>query len=428
MHESLHRRRRDRPRAPSVEAMTESTIAAPTPRLKRAAAPDVARGLVLIGIALANVPFFLFGTELGIALKPISDDPTDQWTNAFVAMLFDNRSYPLFALLFGYGMTQLLSREHARVASWEDTRRLLIRRNLWLIAFGAAHGVLLFFGDILGPYGLLGLALVLLIRASGKVLAVVGWICFGMLVLIGAFEGLSGLFGEVGGMTTGAPFGSAAADSFGWAVLLRAGEWFVQMIGMPFGGIGLLAPMILGMWLARHRVLENPTPHLRRLGVAAGVGITVSLLGALPLALALLGTWAPSIWVEPLVTMLHAGTGALGAVGYVALIAILAGRRETPGPISRIFAALGQRSLSGYLTQSVVFVIVFAPYAVGLGDQVGIAEASQIAVITWLGTLIVANLLAAVDKPGPAEWLLRTIVYRPRRGTVTPSSEANTAT
>jgi uncharacterized membrane protein YeiB len=33
-----------------------------------------------------------------------------------------------------------------------------------LIAFGAAHGVLLFFGDILGAYGLLGLALVLLIR------------------------------------------------------------------------------------------------------------------------------------------------------------------------------------------------------------------------------------------------------------------------
>ena len=427
MRESLHRLRRASPRTPSVEAMTEPTLAAPTPRLKRAAAPDVARGLVLIGIALANVPFFLFGTELGIALKPVSDDATDQWTNVFVAMLFDNRSYPLFALLFGYGMTQLMTREYTRGASWEDTRRLLIRRNLWLIAFGAAHGVLLFFGDILGPYGLLGLALVLLIRASGKVLAFVGWICFGMLVLIGALEGLSGLFGTVdGGMTTGAPFGSAAADSFGVAVLLRAGEWFVQMIGMPFGGIGLLAPMILGVWLARHRVLENPTPHLRRLGLAAGLGIGVSLLGAVPLALALIGVVDYSIWVEPLVTMLHAGTGALGAVGYVALIAILAGRRETPGPISRIFAALGQRSLSGYLTQSLVFVIVFAPYTLGLGDQVGIAEASQIAVITWLGTLIAANVLAAVDKPGPAEWALRKLVYRPRRR-ATPSSEANSA-
>ena len=78
MRESLHRLRRASPRTPSVEAMTEPTLAAPTPRLKRAAAPDVARGLVLIGIALANVPFFLFGTELGIALKPVSDDATDQ--------------------------------------------------------------------------------------------------------------------------------------------------------------------------------------------------------------------------------------------------------------------------------------------------------------------------------------------------------------
>jgi uncharacterized protein len=406
--------------------MTEPTLAAPTARRARAAAPDVARGLVLVGIALANVPFFLYGAEVGLMLKPATEDPTDQWTNAFVALLFDNRSYPLFALLFGYGMTQLMTREYARGASWEHTRGLLIRRNLWLIAFGAAHGILLFFGDILGPYGLLGLGLVLLIRASGKVLAIVGWICFGMLVLVGALEGLSGLLGEAG-MTTAAPLGSAAADTFGWAVLLRAGEWLLQMVGMPLAGLGLLAPMILGIWLARHRVLENPTPHLRRLGIVAGLGILVSLLGALPVVLGLLGFVRLSPLVEPLATMLHAGSGAVGAVGYVAFIAILAGRRATPGPIGRIFAALGQRSLSGYLAQSLVFVVVFAPYALGLGGRVGIAEASQIAVITWLGTLIVANVLAAIDRPGPAEWLLRKLVYRPVRGPVTPSRAASSA-
>ncbi|HET8958308.1 MAG TPA: DUF418 domain-containing protein, partial [Microcella sp.] len=175
------------------------------------------------------------------------------------------------------------------------------------------------------------------------------------------------------------------------------------------------------------RVLENPTPHLRRLGLAAGLGITISVLGALPMALALLGVIELSIWTEPLAAMLHGTTGVIGAVGYVSLIAILAGRRETPGPIARIFAALGQRSLSGYLTQSVVFVIVFAPYTLGLGGELGIAEASQIAVITWLGTLIVANILAAVDKPGPAEWLLRRLVYRSRRHVTVSSPDGSTA-
>ncbi|OYX56507.1 MAG: hypothetical protein B7Y93_03510 [Micrococcales bacterium 32-70-13] len=401
---------------------------APTARAERSLAPDVARGLVLLGIAVANVPFFLYGRELGLLLKPVTDAAADPWVNAVVATLADNRSYPLFALLFGYGLTQILTREQARGTEWPAARRLLLRRNLWLIAFGAAHGVLLFFGDILGTYGLLGLALVLLIRASGRTLAIVGWASFAFLVLAGIAEGLSGLLAQVpgGGFSTAALFGSAAAETYPLAVLARLGEWTLGMLSVPFGGLGLLAPMILGLWAARHRVLGQPARHRRALGLVAGVGIPLSVLGALPMALALLGVIELSPFVEPFAAMLHAATGAIGGAAYVALIALIVGGRgsgrelgsptaKPRGPISRLLAALGQRSLSGYLTQSLVFVIVFAPYGLGLGATASVAEATQIAVITWLGTLVVAAVLAAADRPGPAEWLLRRAVYG-RRG------------
>ncbi|MBA4248005.1 MAG: hypothetical protein C0444_06895 [Microbacterium sp.] len=403
---------------------------APTARADRALAPDIARGLVLLGIAVANVPFFLYGRELGLLFKPVTDATADPWVNALVATLADNRSYPLFALLFGYGLTQLLTREQARGTEWPDARRLLLRRNAWLIVFGAAHGVLLFFGDILGTYGLLGLALVLLIRASGRTLAIVGWLSFGFLILVGALEGLSGLltqFGD-GGISTpsAALFNSAGAETYPLAVLARLGEWTLGMLSVPFGGLGLLAPMILGMWAARYRVLEQPLKHRRALLLVAGIGIPVSVLGALPIALALLGAIELAPVVEPFAAMLHAATGAVGGAAYVALIALIVGGRgpgrelgspmaKPRGPISRMFAALGQRSLSGYLTQSLVFVIVFAPYGFGLGATASVAEATQIAVITWLATLVIANTLAAVNRSGPAEWLLRRAVYR-RRG------------
>lgn len=401
---------------------------APTARADRALAPDIARGLVLLGIAVANVPFFLYGRELGILLKPVTDATADPWVNALVATLADNRSYPLFALLFGYGLTQLLTREQARGTEWPDARRLLLRRNAWLIAFGAAHGVLLFFGDILGTYGLLGLALVLLIRASGRTLAIVGWLSFGFLIVVGALEGLSGLLAKFGGgaAPSAALFNSAGAETFPLAVLYRLGEWTIGMISVPFGGLGLLAPMVLGMWAARYRVLENPVNHRRALSLVAGIGIPVSVLGALPIALALLGVIELSLIAEPFAAMLHAATGAVGGAAYVALIALIIGGRgsgrelgsptaKPRGPISRMFAALGQRSLSGYLTQSLVFVVVFAPYGLGLGATASVAEATQIAVITWLGTLVIANVLAALDRSGPAEWLLRRAVYG-RRG------------
>jgi uncharacterized membrane protein YeiB len=372
---------------------------------------------VLLGIALANVPFFLYGRELGILFKPITDAVADPWVNAVVAILADNRSYPLFALLFGYGMTQILTREFARGAEWPDARRLLLRRNLWLIAFGAAHGVLLFFGDILGTYGLLGLALVLLIRASGRTLALVGWLSFAFLAVAGIADGLSGLYAETaGGELAGAAlFTSPGAETYLLAVLARAGEWTLGMLVVPFAGLGLLAPMILGVWAARLRILEQPALHRRALGLMAGIGIPVSILGALPIALALAGVIELSVAVEPFAAMLHAASGAIGGAGYVALIALLVSGARRGGPISRLLAALGQRSLSGYLAQSLVFVIVFAPYGLGLGATASVAEATQIAVITWIGTLVVANLLAAGDLPGPAEWLLRRAVYGRRR-------------
>jgi uncharacterized protein len=407
----------------STAPPTPAPATGPTSRRDRALAPDVARGLVLLGIAVANVPFLLWGREVGLMFKPVTDAPADPWVNAAVALLADNRSYPLFALLFGYGLTQILSREHARGTEWRGVRRLLVSRNLWLIAFGAAHGVLLFFGDILGAYGLLGLALVLLIRVSGKVLAIVGWISFGVLAITGFAEGLTGVMNKFGGAEAGLTvFTSPGADSYLLATLQRALEWSLGLLTIPFGGFGLLAPMILGMWAARRRMLEEPARHRRALGLMAGIGVPVSLLGALPMSLALLGVWEPGILGEPFVSMLHVVTGAIGGAGYVALIALIVGGAGTGGPISRLFAALGQRSLSGYLTQSVVFLILFAPYTLGLGGTVTMAEATQIAVLTWLGTLIVAAVLGALDKPGPAEWLYRRIVYRRRPALPAPAT------
>lgn len=415
----------------TMDAPTSPTPSpqAPTARAERSLAPDVARGLVLLGIAVANVPFFLYGRELGILFKPITDAPADPWVNALVATLADNRSYPLFALLFGYGMTQLLTREYARGTTWPQARWLLVRRNLWLIAFGAAHGVLLFFGDILGTYGLLGLALVLLIRASGRTLAIVGWLSFGFLIIVGALEGLSGLLSKTAGgvvMPSAALFNSVGADNYALAVLARLGEWTVGMLSVPFGGLGLLAPMILGMWAARRRILEEPWKHRRALGLTAGIGLPISVLGALPIALALLGVIELGPIAEPFAAMLHASTGAVGGAAYVAIVALLVARHPSgrelgsptakpAGPISRGFAALGKRSLTGYLLQSVVFVIVFAPYTFGLGATASVAVATQVAILTWLATFILANVLEALDRPGAAEWLLRRAVYGRRR-------------
>ncbi len=65
--------------------------------------------------------------------------------------------------------------------------------------------------------------------------------------------------------------------------------------------------------------------------------------------------------------------------------------------------------MSGYLFQSVCWLVLFSPWALGLG---GTYAAVAAGVAVWLVSLAAAQLMSAADYRGPAETLLRRITYR----------------
>lgn len=68
------------------------------------------------------------------------------------------------------------------------------------------------------------------------------------------------------------------------------------------------------------------------------------------------GRRPPSTAATVIADSLHNLTGYAGGVGYAALAGLIAVRvAARPGRVVTALAALGQRSLTGYLTQSVVF-------------------------------------------------------------------------
>jgi hypothetical protein len=133
---------------------------------------------------------------------------------------------------------------------------------------------------------------------------------------------------------------------------------------------------------------------------------------------------------------LHAVSGEYGGPGYVALFGLIALRLGAAGrhraqedgsasgspakpavtsaisPVIRPVVALGQRSLSGYLLQSVAWTVLFAPWALHLG---GTCTAAVAAIAVWLLSLAAAQALSARGARGPAETLLRRITYRGSR-------------
>ena len=77
-------------------------------------APDVARGFMLLLIAVANVPSW--NKMPNGAEPPVSS--VDGWWMFVRTLLVDHRAYPLFAMLFGFGLMTMINR---RIASGTQT-------------------------------------------------------------------------------------------------------------------------------------------------------------------------------------------------------------------------------------------------------------------------------------------------------------------
>ncbi|KOX34841.1 membrane protein [Saccharothrix sp. NRRL B-16348] len=363
----------------------------------RALAPDLARGVMLLLIALAHAHMYLSGHPTGYRAYALDGGALDRVVTGIQVALVDGRAMPMFAALFGYGFVQLAGK---RAGDWADTRRLLRRRSRWLLVFGFGHALLLFFGDILAAYGLAGLLMVGVLRWRDRTLVVFA----GAWLLVHAAAALvNGLrIAEFGG-----PSGMAAATDPVAAVGERLALWGVLT---PFLVVELVIPVLLGVWAARRRLLDEPGRHVTALRVTAVVGIGSAVLGGLPLALVDAQVWTLGALAVP-AYVLHGVTGLAGGLGYAALIGLVAARVTRPGWALTALAACGRRSMTCYLSQSVVFVAVFVPYAGGLGAELGTAAASGIAVVTWLATVAFADALRRADRGGPAEWLLRRLTY-----------------
>ncbi|MBS4104794.1 DUF418 domain-containing protein, partial [Tsukamurella paurometabola] len=86
--------------------------------------------------------------------------------------------------------------------------------------------------------------------------------------------------------------------------------------------------------------------------------------------------------------------------------------------------ALGKRSMSGYLAQSLVFSPLLAAWGLGLGQYLSDWSATLLAIVVWAATVALAVHLDLAGRRGPAERLLRHLAYpRPAAGTARPYSE-----
>jgi uncharacterized membrane protein YeiB len=385
--------------------MTAATLETPRPgpvdRSQRALAPDLTRGAMLLFIALANAGNFAFAGEPGLDGTPHG---LQRIVNFLITTLVGSRAYPVFAIMFGYGLVQMSRRLRAAGAG---DRRILLRRNVALIGFGLAHATLLYFGDFLGAYGIVGVICTLVLLRRGDRFHRLVLVLWGLQTVYAAVLAVVTVSGLRAGhaVLTNRPDPSLAAPSYPDSLLDRLAEWPVHTATvLPF-----IVIVWLGIWAARRRLLEEPGAHRTLLRAAATGGLAISIAGALPYALMSAGWLSADAGSVDAMSLLNNVTGEYGGVGYVALFGLLAARLRRSGRLVAPVVALGQRSMTGYLFQSVCWLALFSPWALHLG---GTWWAVAAAVAVWTGSCAAAQRMSVVGHRGPAEILLRRIAYR----------------
>ncbi|WP_026119886.1 DUF418 domain-containing protein [Nocardiopsis ganjiahuensis] len=382
-------------------ARVPDTVSGPVPTDRRVLAPDLARGVMLLVIALAHTHIFSVMAGGEEAVRTVADRIATAGTAVFV----DYRGYPMFAALFGYGLAQIHRRRTEQGHEWPWVRSLLRRRSRWMIVFGVVHAALLFFGDILAVYGLLALVFAGVLRFRDRTLVVLAVIWLPLGATIHALNAADQA------MTDGAAF-PPVPEGVVSELAFRLGA-FAFLTPVMF--ISTVVPFLLGILAARHRVLDEPRRHLKLLRGAAFVGLPLGLLGGLPLALIKAEAWPGHSPLDALVAGgLHQLSGYAAGLGYAALIALIAVRLHgRQGPVANALAALGQRSMTFYLAQSVVWAALFASYTLHL--HVSATAAVGIAVAVWSTTVVLADLMRRRGVRGPAEAALRRLTYGPSR-------------
>ncbi|MEU4601627.1 DUF418 domain-containing protein [Kribbella sp. NPDC023972] len=393
----------------TMQILPAAAVRGPVTGKERALAPDLIRGAMLLLIGLANSANFAFAGQPGIESTPHG---LERVVNFLKLTLVDARAYPVFAVMFGYGLVQLARRQRSAGVAPSAVRRILLKRNGWLIAFGAVHATLLYFGDFLGAYGIVGIICTLLLLNRGDKfhrIAVGIWAVELLYVLYVGFQSVVAVMSSSGPAhsLTNSPNPSLAASSYGESLIDRLHEYPLHTASV----IGFVMVVWLGIWAARKQILENPGAHRGLLtGVAVG-GLSITILGGLPLALVGAG-WlhVDQAAVNSLSYLSHV-SGMFGGPGYIALFGLLVSRLTKLTLPVRAISALGQRSLSGYLFQSVSWMVLLAPFTLDLDFGSTAYTAALIAVGVWVLSVIGAHAMSKRSYRGPAETLLRRLVY-----------------
>ncbi len=443
--------------------MSEAPIArtiqlAPVDEYERVFTLDALRGVAVLGIFIVNILFMAFTVNEAQDWSWQDLSPADGAARVFITFFAEMKFITLFSLLFGMGLAIQNQRAEARQ---RPLGGVYVRRLLVLLAIGLAHGFLLWFGDILTTYALLGFIAYACRNVSTKRLLITATILM-LVPVVGvgscgiafpeAMIGQQSSWAELAekarqeeaSMPSSAPTTAAAsddspdvpysaelraysaADFYEWMArekeIYQTGTWseiaahraVTYLVVMIFVCLLMfswrcLALFLIGICVVRAGLfLDRPehAPLYRKLiavGLAAGVTLQFVTLWTHFVDSREVGVLLLNFFC------LYLGSLGISAAyaGAVALACLHDSWRRRLKP----FAAVGRMALTNYLMHSIITALLFHSYGLGYFSRLTYWQGLLVVLAVFALQLVLSPLWLRAFRFGPAEWLWRCATY-----------------
>lgn len=370
--------------------------------LPRSNEVDIIRMAALIGICVVNVPFMALPVE-SVFIPP--DSLYDKSAAFLVECFLQLKFFILFSFVFGWGMA---IQSRSAESKGQSFSKRYFRRMAGFAIIGVFHAVLVFSGDILVLYALLGLFLWLIKDFSSRqLMKFAAWMLpLSMMfltiiaVLIDALmtdEAIS--FVTIGGAALGGGFLEATRARFSdWPITLG----FLVLLQGPLA----LGAFAAGLAAAKADFFSKNSEGFNLIQQCLPLLIIIALpLNALYAAV--VGGIVPESY--EILSLLGFVLIAIGAPALSLIYLYLFIRLSRMIKMPHLLVLAGQNSLSSYVAQGVLAGFVFGAYGLGLFHSFGHAALIPVSLAIAFIAMILVGVCAKIFGRGPLEPILRKI-------------------
>ena len=389
---------------------------------------DVLRGFALLGVMLDNLMGFTgwsFFTQS--QREALVTWPADGIVALSELTFINGKFYSLFSLLFGIGFSIILIRNEQKGI---NPLKIFYRRLFILLLIGAGHLFLLWEGDILFLYALIGMSLPLFRKFSDRALVVTATLlilspiildCLYILFHAKPGDGLERLAMSTD-IRNGIPTDSTYAN-----YLFKSGSGFHEWRNWQASGWAyrysyildsnripkVLGMFLLGFYAGRKMMylhLENYVWLFKKLrlwgfvvGIPAAIASTYYEIFEkhIPAPIGLGHTFFYAISVVPL------------CLAYTSVICLRWIKKKGDSKL-KILAPMGRMALTNYLMQTIIGITLYYGVGFGFGGNIGPVIFVPIGLAVYALQIAYSNWWFKYFNYGPMEWIWRQLTYGKR--------------